>query len=590
MGPPRQRRLLLRRSSEMRKIFLALFLTIAVATVGHSFPIVSYVQISTGGTQAGGFNTQLGTVGSLTVTDLNANRCVQTGPGGTLAVSDNQCGNGGVLTSSAILVITQNQVAVSSPALNLNILSPPLLVSLTGSATGTLTVDPSSVTLLGNIFQSTNVWKGGNTYQSSMTVNGLTSFNNSVQFKNVEAQFFNGAGENSVQILNPGAAGTHLLQLNAAGGGLGINQTPVTGRDLTLASIAVNGLTTGQCVQVGTGGLLTTTGAGCIAGSASSGHINASTQAYIPYYSTPGSTNTLSGSPGISVTTFTTTGAGPGQIALREGDRQNVKNVGLGAFVIWNDLATHTAMFNSAGGSSQTLVGVSGVTTNGHMAVMNGSNIVDYGDFPSMPRYELQPATITPHLDAGLQGTFATLTSTISLPYIVKTTYNNISSMTATGTYFDLSGSTMANVLIKTPTNIYQGISGSNTSEVDFTNVFNNSNSSLAQRWYAGTGFNYPLILGTQSSSDSTQKAQLWLDPTNGTTMFVSTSSVNAFSISTNSITGTHLIDISTNTAITFRAGSGVPPNSQALCLSGGQLGHCTSVVGAGGGCTCSAP
>lgn len=37
-------------------------------------------------------------------------------------------------------------------------------------------------------------------------------------------------------------------------------------------------------------------------------------------------------------------------------------------------------------------------------------------------------------------------------------------------------------------------------------------------------------------------------------------------------------------------SGATAPPNSQALCLSGGQLGHCTSVVGAAGGCTCVAP
>ena len=32
------------------------------------------------------------------------------------------------------------------------------------------------------------------------------------------------------------------------------------------------------------------------------------------------------------------------------------------------------------------------------------------------------------------------------------------------------------------------------------------------------------------------------------------------------------------------------PPQSQALCLVGGVLGHCNSVVGATGGCTCAAP
>lgn len=32
------------------------------------------------------------------------------------------------------------------------------------------------------------------------------------------------------------------------------------------------------------------------------------------------------------------------------------------------------------------------------------------------------------------------------------------------------------------------------------------------------------------------------------------------------------------------------PPNGQALCLTSGRLGYCTSVVGATGGCTCAAP
>lgn len=39
-----------------------------------------------------------------------------------------------------------------------------------------------------------------------------------------------------------------------------------------------------------------------------------------------------------------------------------------------------------------------------------------------------------------------------------------------------------------------------------------------------------------------------------------------------------------------FFTGTGAPPDDKALCLSGGQLGHCTSVVGVTGGCTCVAP
>ena len=36
--------------------------------------------------------------------------------------------------------------------------------------------------------------------------------------------------------------------------------------------------------------------------------------------------------------------------------------------------------------------------------------------------------------------------------------------------------------------------------------------------------------------------------------------------------------------------GPSAPANSQALCLLGATLGHCTSAVGAGGGCTCVSP
>ena len=46
-------------------------------------------------------------------------------------------------------------------------------------------------------------------------------------------------------------------------------------------------------------------------------------------------------------------------------------------------------------------------------------------------------------------------------------------------------------------------------------------------------------------------------------------------------------VTVSTNT---FFTGGGAPANSQALCLLSGQLGHCTSVVGVAGGCTCVAP
>lgn len=52
---------------------------------------------------------------------------------------------------------------------------------------------------------------------------------------------------------------------------------------------------------------------------------------------------------------------------------------------------------------------------------------------------------------------------------------------------------------------------------------------------------------------------------------------------------GTLTIDGNVSPALTVR-GSGAPPDSQALCLLNGQLGHCTTIVGATGGCTCSVP
>ena len=41
--------------------------------------------------------------------------------------------------------------------------------------------------------------------------------------------------------------------------------------------------------------------------------------------------------------------------------------------------------------------------------------------------------------------------------------------------------------------------------------------------------------------------------------------------------------------ALNFQ-GSSAPPDSQALCLLSGSLGHCTTAVGVTGGCTCSVP
>lgn len=48
--------------------------------------------------------------------------------------------------------------------------------------------------------------------------------------------------------------------------------------------------------------------------------------------------------------------------------------------------------------------------------------------------------------------------------------------------------------------------------------------------------------------------------------------------------------DFTLNASTITLLGGGAPANGQALCLSNGHLGHCTSVVGVGGTCTCVAP
>lgn len=53
--------------------------------------------------------------------------------------------------------------------------------------------------------------------------------------------------------------------------------------------------------------------------------------------------------------------------------------------------------------------------------------------------------------------------------------------------------------------------------------------------------------------------------------------------------TGNNTIDNYSEAGVFF-TGTGAPPDGFALCLDGGRLGHCTSIVGVTGGCTCTVP
>jgi hypothetical protein len=68
-----------------------------------------------------------------------------------------------------------------------------------------------------------------------------------------------------------------------------------------------------------------------------------------------------------------------------------------------------------------------------------------------------------------------------------------------------------------------------------------------------------------------------------------STSTTWALGVATDTVTGPWALHVSSAGWVNL-LGSDAPPNSQALCLLAGALGHCTSVVGIGGGCTCVTP
>lgn len=87
----------------------------------------------------------------------------------------------------------------------------------------------------------------------------------------------------------------------------------------------------------------------------------------------------------------------------------------------------------------------------------------------------------------------------------------------------------------------------------------------------------------------------LWVDTSeplstsSAWSVVASTSQGYALSLSTATPTNQYVLQVSTSGATIWK-GTDVPADSQALCLLGGHLGHCTSVVGAGGGCTCVVP
>lgn len=181
--------------------------------------------------------------GPLNVTNLTANQCVQTSAGGLLTTSGASCGGSG---GASALAVNQNGVQVTSPTVALNGLSPPFLITAVGAGTtAQWTLDPSSVTLRGiNVINlQSSLQSGATFFVSSGTVSGQITTNKIV------ASTLSVTGNGTIDVLR------------------------VTGA----SGLTVDNLTSGQCVQAGTGGLLTVTGSSCGVGSGGASSLGVTT-------------------------------------------------------------------------------------------------------------------------------------------------------------------------------------------------------------------------------------------------------------------------------------------------------------------------
>jgi len=143
----------------MKKLLFAMVALFGLSVRSEAFPIVGYVQITTGAVQSGGFSTQTGKVQSLTVSGLSPNQCVQTTTGGLLATTGAQCSAGGGGGASSLNISSGSAsvpITISSPTVKVIVDSNTFVGSLVNAATVFLTLNPSSATLQGNTFNSSN--------------------------------------------------------------------------------------------------------------------------------------------------------------------------------------------------------------------------------------------------------------------------------------------------------------------------------------------------------------------------------------------------------------------------------------------------
>jgi len=247
---------------------------------------------------------------------------------------------------------------------------------------------------------------------------------------------------------------------------------------------------------------------------------------------------------GASFSTITISGVGAGELDLSEG---SAPTVSVSTSILYADSTSHALMLSNNGG------------TFGKVSTLN-----------STQTWTGQNNWTTP-----AQSTF---------------TYGvTVGSLTVAGTGYP--------AFIPTDGNSYRLNGTSSTVTVGHLAVYSSTNGTTIDGGVPGSG-------GTPSGSSGqlqynnggsfagSANTFVTSSSVTFTTVAVSTMAVNTSmninNVNTANFSGFSTFKISSGTFVID--GTGAPTNAQALCLSGGQLGHCTSAVGAGGACTCTAP
>lgn len=400
------------------------------ATVGQ---VVSYVQINPpNAPQPGGFNTQTGQVASFTDTGLSSHQCVQTGAGGLLTTTGAQCGTGGGGGNASTLGVNNFGVPITTPTAQINFIGPISVTAVGSTATVTISQISLSTGVTGSL-PTSRIAPGqlpSTVIASSLTVNSVypaavstaTYGNITLPAPNIASGYLgsmviiSSAAPASIGVPQLNFTGTPSSSTIARGDGawaspsslgLGTITSVVTGPGLTgggssgtvtvgISAVDLisqvsgilpianggNGTATPGVLQ-GSNILITGAWPNQVINATTSGaggngaQVNTAQQYDVPFYSTAGTSNTLSGSANFTYNQTTMTVLGPvvastftatGEYCFKDGTCQTTAGgnggggVG-GAFASWY-------LVDSASGKWQVVVDLGG-----HLATTSVSAI-----------------------------------------------------------------------------------------------------------------------------------------------------------------------------------------------------------------------